>query len=239
MKTIFTDDYDPKKVIKEADEYIYVKGGDGTLLRAIHKFSHLNKPFFGVAGGSLNFLMNNTKGTKPAKKHTIKIFRRIKVTVYYKKRERDLSSIYDVLKPKKGVFQAFNDVCIGGSDGMDAWINFEIEEKDKLFGEFKGGGLIISTPQGSTGINKTNRGTILPLSSNLWSITGDKTNHNIDYVIKPRKTIIKPTSRNSVMVWIDGSNTVLDNVEKVVIEQGDKIELIFNDYDEFKKKRRR
>ena len=238
MKLLYSDEYDPKKFIAESDEYILVRGGDGTLLRAINMYGFKKKPFYGIAGGSMNFLMNDTESPVPSPKHKVKFFNRIKVQVEYQKWERDMSALDDILKPKSVTFQAFNDICIGGSDGMNAWIDFNIEEKDELFGNFKGGGLIIATPQGSTGINKTNGGSILPLSSALWSVEGDKTTKRISYVIKPRYTVITPTSRKSVMVWIDGANDILDNVTKVTVSKGDEIKVIFNDYSEFKKKRR-
>ena len=121
---------------------------------------------------------------------------------------------------------------------MNAYIDFNIKEEDDMFGNLKGGGLIISTPQGSTGINKTNHGTILPLSANQWSVTGDKTTRPVASVIEPREISITPTSRGSVIMWLDGDKAVVNNVTKVVVNEGDTVELIFNDYDAFKKKRR-
>lgn len=233
---LFRDEYDYKKVIEEDENFIYAHGGDGTLLRAIYMYSGKGKPFYGSAGGSINFLMNQETSPLPGAK--IKTFRKMKVTILYKTGQRDMTGIDDTLKPVQKEFQVFNDICIGGIDGMNAFIDFHIEEKDDIFGDIKGGGLVISTPQGSTGINKTNGGIILPLSSNNWSITGDKTTRDINYVVKPHKIEITPTSRNSVIVWIDGDKAVLNNVDKVIIEKGDKTQVIFNNYSEFKRKRR-
>ena len=44
--------------VDEAD-YIIPIGGDGLLLRSLHSFNELNKPFFGINFGSIGFLMNN------------------------------------------------------------------------------------------------------------------------------------------------------------------------------------
>ena len=34
-------------------------GGDGLLLKSLHKLNDINKPFFGINFGSIGFLMNN------------------------------------------------------------------------------------------------------------------------------------------------------------------------------------
>ena len=36
-------------------------GGDGILLKSLHDFNELNKPFFGINYGSIGFLMNSVK----------------------------------------------------------------------------------------------------------------------------------------------------------------------------------
>jgi NAD kinase len=237
-RLLLTDKYDKNKTIVETDKFIIAKGGDGTLLRAIYDFADLGKPFFGSAAGTVNFLMN--KEDAPIEGAVIKDLRRIKVIIEYTKDnfEKDVQNYFDNTESKQTVFYAFNDVCISDEGGMNAWIDFEIEEKDCIFGNIQGGGLIISTPQGSTGINKTNQGTILPLSSNQWSITGDKTTRNVDCVVKPRKTVITPHSRKSIIVWIDGDKAIIKNVKTITIEKGDKVQVIFNNYNEFKVKRR-
>ena len=236
VKLLWRDKYDFNKFIGETDDYIIACGGDGTLLKAVHKYANLNKSFYGRAAGTVNFLMNKEK--YPMGDYKIKSFSRIKVSVNYKKWVRNMASIDDKLINVTKEFQAFNDICIGGSDGMNAWINFNIQEKDEIFGEVQGGGLIISTPQGSTGINKTNRGVVLPLSSDQWSITGDKTTRQIAYVVKPHKMEIIPSSRKDIIVWIDGENEVIEKVTSITVEKGDNINVIFNDYGSFKKKRR-
>ena len=63
-KLLYTDLYDNTKIITEYPEIIKAVGGDGTLLTAINKFSHLNKPFYGVAMGTVNFLMNKDSATE-------------------------------------------------------------------------------------------------------------------------------------------------------------------------------
>ena len=44
--------------VEDAD-YIIPIGCDGLLLKSLHNFNKLNKPFFGINFGSIGFLMNN------------------------------------------------------------------------------------------------------------------------------------------------------------------------------------
>jgi NAD kinase len=135
---------------------------------------------------------------------------------------------------------AFNEICIGGD--MSSWIDFSVDDKDEQIEDFKGSGIIVSTAQGSTGINKNNGGVILPLTSNNWVITGDKTNRKIHYVLEPQNLTIKIKSRKPFHIWCDGKTFLeLSKDEKhiIQIEQSDKIvQIMFNDVHEFKRKRK-
>jgi len=228
MYKIWKDTYDLNKYIQEKDDYIHAVGGDGTLLRAIQMHKNKNKPFFGVAAGSVNFLMNGSPFLE--KTYKVKSFNLIKVKVKY--RHLGLNNKKTI---KHKTFQGFNDAVIGGN--MNSWISFNVHDKDKIVRQFNGGGLIISTAQGSTGINKNNGGVVLPLSSHNWSITGDKTDRKISYVLEPHRTSIKVESRTPVTVWVDGANNVVSDVISIEITKGDSVKVIFNEYDSFKKKR--
>jgi len=223
------DKYDNNKFIDAQGDWIIAQGGDGTMLKAINKFRHLNKPFFGIGAGTLNFLMNTDTTAFDNAKH--KKFSLIKVIVTFEKPNK-LGNLEETIE----TFQAFNDVMLGGD--MNSWIDFNVHDKDKIIGQFKGGGLIISTAQGSTGINKNNNGVILPLGSKNWSVTGDKTNRKINYVIRPKRTTITCESRTPVRLWVDGQNHIIERVKKIEISKGDKVTVVFNNYDDFKRKRR-
>jgi len=231
------DDYDSNKYIKRFDNVVIAKGGDGTLLTAIKEFGDLGLPFWGINAGTVGFLMNENRiDCSNVDKIITKEFSRIKVEVTYLQSVRDMASIVNRDIEVVETFEAFNDIMIGGD--MNSWISFDVTEKDEIFAKFKGGGMIISTPQGSTAINKNNNGVVLPLSSNMWSITGDKTDRHIEYVIKPRKMIVKAESRTDITVWVDGSNTIIKRVKKIEVTKGSKIRVMFSDFEDFKKKRR-
>lgn len=224
-KTLLIDEYDTDKKIIEKENRIDVYGGDGTMLRAVNLFRGKGKPFFGIARGTLNFLMN--REVYPTEENLkIKKFRLIKINIKYKLNHDNHEVEY----------QAFNDIMIGKD--MNSWIDFNVKDKDNIIGEFKGGGLIVSTSQGSTGINKNNGGIILPLSSTNWVITGDKCNRTIKAVVEPKRTKIEFKARHSIFVWVDGHQNIIENAHEVEISSGDVVELMFNNFDEFKAKRR-
>jgi len=212
-KTLFKDDYSE---IVEYPQVIKCYGGDGTLLRAINRFRNKNKVFYGVARGRVNFLMN----------------------------EKEESNIYHILKLNlieakidDETYYAFNDICIGGD--MNSWIHFEVNDRNNILDEFSGGGLIFSTAQGSTGINKNNGGVILPIDSKNMVVTGDKTNRKIHYVLEPQYVEVRMSSRDSIKVWIDGKNNIIENVGYIRIRTSEKyVKVAIADIRDFLSKRR-
>ena len=217
------DEYDSNKYIEEKETFIEAKGGDGTLIRAIHKFKDSNKPFFGIAAGTENFLMNPEGVILPTA-----------VTKKLQLLDIEIEFLEDDILTTETV-QAFNDIAIGN---FNSWINFNCYHDDNILGDFKGSGIIVSTAQGSTGSNKNNNGTILPLCSNNWSITGIMTNRRINYVLDNIMLQIDCNSRENIMLYIDGSHKIFNNIKRIIITKGSYVDVIFNDIQIFKEKRR-
>ncbi len=197
-----------------------VKGGDGTLLTAINDYYDLKLPFFGVAGGTVNFLMND-EAEIDDDNHTILYCNLIKVQV------TTTSETHTVW--------AFNDVVIGE---FNAWIEFCCTHPDQQIGTFKGAGLVVSTAAGSTGANKNSGGPILPLASTHWAISSIQANRIVNTAIKPREGLTVTTkSRGNVKVAVDGTNHVFTDVTKVTMTQGSSVRVIVNDLNKLQQKR--
>ena len=225
------DQYDPEKFIRIRKHYVHAHGGDGTLLRAISEHRHLGLPFFGTAAGTVNFLMN--KNTDVSVEATYKTLKLIKIEVSHMTSQQFYMTTKYI--EVTDTYYAFNDLVLGG---FNAWINFDCHHKDDILGFFKGSGLIIATAQGSTGANKNNHGTVLPLSSKDWAISGVMCNRNIDYVINPDPIKINVSSRNApISIGIDGTQHLIKNVTSIKVTQDEEVTVIFNDYHDFKKKR--
>ena len=156
----YIDTYDPKKYIKVFEKVIIARGGDGTLIKAIHKYKNLNKPFYGLKGGTVGFMMNSSPFDISIKLKTIKM-QMIKVKITYLEEQEDYFNPKDEYVEHTRTYQAFNEICLGGDPRI--WGHFNIKEKDDIIGSFSGSGIVISTPQGSTAINKNNQGSVLPL----------------------------------------------------------------------------
>jgi len=233
MKLLYTDAYDFRKTIHEDTDAIYVKGGDGTLLTAINKFAHLGLPFFGIAGGTLNFLMNNRVGPVdggilPDATHFEVQTMDINVT----SNRQDIGGGNFV--SLVSTYNAFNDIVLGN---FNVFTEFTCTHEDDQLGTFKGCGVVVSTAQGSTGINRNNNGTILPLSSPNWSVTGMQTNRTVNSVIAPTELVIDCKGRKTTRIGIDGSNHELDDVSSIKITPGKPVTIIINDVDGFNKRR--
>ena len=226
------DEYDKNKYIEDIGDYIVAKGGDGTLIRAIHKFGKLNKPFFGVAAGTENFLMNS-ESTIESNHEKLKLHL-IEVEVHHQKPIYNLRGHIEDYEEVVSKTHAFNDVIIGNFNG---WIEFNCKHEDDILGNFIGAGLLISTAQGSTGANKNNHGTILPLSSKNWSVTGVQVNRNINYVIESTSLEVLCSSRGNIKINVDGKHFEANGVSKVILKRGPSVEVIFNNVLKFKKKR--
>lgn len=224
---MWIDPYDSEKYIQETYKYIVAKGGDGTLIRAIHMHKDKNKPFFGIGAGTANFLMNPEEKIEDAV--TFQKFYLIKGTVTYTRKTFGWKD-----EEVTEEFIAFNDIILGQ---FNAWIEFECKHEDNILGNFMGAAILCSTAQGSTGSNKNNNGTILPLSSKNWSVTGIQCNRNINYVIESTNLEINVKSRGLITLCVDGSRYIYDNVTKIQITRGDSVEVLFNNIQNFKEKR--
>ena len=58
-KIKYINDYGQSK--EENADVVVPIGGDGFLLKSLHDFKQLNKPFYGINYGSVGFLMNEEK----------------------------------------------------------------------------------------------------------------------------------------------------------------------------------
>ena len=144
---------------KLADVIIPI-GGDGILLKSLHDFNELNKPFFGINFGSVGFLMNaasnkNLKELIENSKSTD--LKPLKMTA---KDEDD--KIYDSI--------AYNEVSLMRQSHQAS--KFEIKINDTVrMNELICDGVLVSTSAGSTAYNLSAHGSILPLDSKLLALT--------------------------------------------------------------------
>ena len=206
----YVDPYDANKHIDVSSEQIIAKGGDGTLLKAIKKFHGLHIPFYPLASGTRNFMMNRTLTTEDITTIPLTLLQI----------DNDTDAV------------AFNEVAIGSFCG---WIEFSTSTA--RFPSFRGSGLIISTAQGSTGLNLNNSGPILPLESDQWAITSNQAPIRVKTVVNSEPLHIVAKSREPFEIKLAG--VVYKKLTEIefTITRGPVVQLQYTDIMSFKEKR--
>ena len=135
-------------------------GGDGILLKSLHDFNELDKPFFGINYGSVGFLMNSANNIdlnaviKNSKSTDLKP---LKMTAI----DED-NKIYDSI--------AYNEVSLMRQSHQASKFQIKINDTTRM-NELICDGVLVSTSAGSTAYNLSAHGSILPLDSKLLALT--------------------------------------------------------------------
>ncbi|MFP4313341.1 MAG: NAD kinase [Alphaproteobacteria bacterium] len=143
----------------EAD-VIVVLGGDGSMLRALHQFSNLNKPIFGMNLGTLGFLLN--------KYNPENLFERVNKANRFEIHPLKMSARDTHGNTHEEI--AFNEVSLIRETHSSAKIKVIVDGKVRLE-EVVCDGMLVSTPVGSTAYNSSARGPIVPLNANVLPLT--------------------------------------------------------------------
>ena len=144
----------------ELADMIIPIGGDGILLKSLHDFNELNKPFFGINYGSIGFLMNSAsnKDLKEVIKNSKSTdLKPLKMTA----KDED-NKIYDSI--------AYNEVSLMRQSYQASKFQIKINETTRMK-ELICDGVLVSTSAGSTAYNLSAHGSILPLDSKLLALT--------------------------------------------------------------------
>jgi NAD+ kinase len=143
----------------EAD-VIVALGGDGFMLRTLHRYLNLNKPVYGMNRGSVGFLMNSFHDrdlyesiarAEPIELHPL----RMEATC-------NLGNTHEAL--------AFNEVSLFRETGQAAHIRVSIDGVVRL-DEMVCDGVLVATTAGSTAYNMSAYGPILPLGTGVLALT--------------------------------------------------------------------
>ena len=151
-----------EEICNKSDVLISI-GGDGTFLSTVRKSYKYNKPVLGINAGNLGFLVDIT----------IPDFEKFIDDLLDGNFKLETRSILK-LKIKKSVeceieknqnFQeietfGFNDIVIHGENKL-RMVDIDVYSKDGFLNNYKGDGLIIASPTGSTAYNLASGGPIL------------------------------------------------------------------------------
>ncbi|MGH1403638.1 MAG: NAD kinase [Alphaproteobacteria bacterium] len=145
--------------LDEAD-VVVVLGGDGAMLRALHKFTNINTPIFGLNLGTLGFLLNEYKDKD--------LYSRIEKSQSYEIHPLRMKAT-DI---KGQVFEklAYNEVSLIRETHSSAKIMVFVNDEVRM-PLLVCDGIMVSTPVGSTAYNSSASGPIIPLGANVLPLT--------------------------------------------------------------------
>ncbi|MGM8214647.1 NAD kinase [Bacillaceae bacterium W0354] len=202
---------------EEEPDLVISVGGDGTLLEAFHRYVHrLEKTaFIGVHTGHLGFYADWVPSE--LEKLIIEIARTPFQVVEY-----PLLEI--IIRPKdyeqEHRYLALNESSVKTPEGS---VVLDVEIKGEHFETFRGDGLCISTPSGSTAYNKALGGAIIHPSLEAFQITEMASINNRVFrtvgspLILPKHhtAVLKPRNDRTFLITIDHLTMSFNQVNSI------------------------
>jgi NAD+ kinase len=143
-----------------AADVIVALGGDGLMLRTLHKFMHSGKPIYGMHRGTVGFLMNEFSAENLVERLSAAHITDIHPLVM---RARDA-------KGRIHEYRAINEVSLFRQSAQAAHLRVLIDGQERL-AELSADGVLVSTPAGSTAYNLSVQGPIIPINAPLLALT--------------------------------------------------------------------
>lgn len=190
------------KVMCEESDFLVSLGGDGTLLSLVRRSYGYDKPVVGINAGNLGFLADIT--IDDVDNFLEQLFKGV-----YRIDERMM--IEGCVKTKEGktqTFFAFNDVVLT-RPVVSKMSNINAAIDGDWFNTYKGDGLIISTPTGSTAYNLAAGGPMMyPLTQAfiLTPILAHSLSNQRPLVVPADFTIELSSGEEKLIAVIDGQD---------------------------------
>ncbi|MCK4441226.1 MAG: NAD(+)/NADH kinase [Sulfurovaceae bacterium] len=202
------------KMCQEVDILVSL-GGDGTLLSLVRRSYGYDKPVLGINAGNLGFLADTPINCVDDMMDELLIGN-------YRIDKRMMISGYIQRKHEQDEFYAFNDVVITRPT-ISHMVKLDASIDGDWFNTYRGDGLIISTPTGSTAYNLSLGGPIMYPLSKVFIMT-PVAPHSLTQrpLVVPSDFTIELTSPDELVIMIDGQdNYSLKSSEKLVIKGAD------------------
>jgi len=202
------------KMCQDVDLLISL-GGDGTLLSLVRRSYGYDKPVLGINAGNLGFLADTPIDSVEDMIDNLligdyRIDKRMMIGGYIK-RENDQEEFY-----------AFNDVVITRPT-ISHMVKLDASIDGNWFNTYRGDGLIISTPTGSTAYNLSLGGPIMYPLAKVFIMT-PVAPHSLTQrpLVVPSDFTIEMSSPDDLVIMVDGQdNYTLKSSEKLVIKGAD------------------
>jgi NAD kinase len=141
---------------------VLVIGGDGTMLRAIHRHWRLRVPFFGVNAGHLGFLLNNKDDVLGGKFPPSLVVSRHMPLLYVEMQKKDGTLVNGL---------TFNDVWVERKTGQTAWLEVNIDGRVRM-PKLVCDGILMATAAGSTAYARSMGAQPLLADTPAWLLVG-------------------------------------------------------------------
>ncbi|MEO1959293.1 MAG: NAD(+)/NADH kinase [Nautiliaceae bacterium] len=181
-----------EEMCKEAD-FLVALGGDGTLISLARRAYQYDKPILGINAGNLGFLTDiNPENIEEFLDKFLKGEYRI-----------DKRMVMEIEHNHKKLY-AFNDIVIS-KEIIASMISIKVDTNESFLNTYRGDGLIISTPTGSTAYNLSAGGPVVyPLTEGF--ILTPICPHSLTQrpLILPSNFELKIETRDFAKLIIDG-----------------------------------
>lgn len=187
-------------------------GGDGTLLSLVRQSYGYDKPVLGINAGNLGFLADIPIDAID------ELIERLLVGDYRIDNRMMIEGYIQSANERKN-FYAFNDVVITRPT-ISHMINIDASIDDDWFNTYRGDGLIISTPTGSTAYNLSLGGPIVYPLSKVFIMTPIAP-HSLTQrpLVVPYDFTINLSSPDQSVVMVDGQDAyLLEPTDKLFIQ---------------------
>jgi NAD+ kinase len=144
----------------QSADVIVALGGDGFMLRTLHKFMTAGKPIYGMHRGTIGFLMNEFQEEGLRERLTAAVTTYIHPLVM---QAHDADG-------QTHEFHAINEVSVFRQIYQAARLRILVDGKERL-AELIADGVLVATPAGSTAYNLSVQGPIIPIGAPLLALT--------------------------------------------------------------------
>ncbi|MBW6410954.1 NAD(+)/NADH kinase [Clostridium weizhouense] len=228
------DSFEVKKLDLSMIDLLIVLGGDGTLLGVARDLDeNFEAPILGVNIGNLGFLSSTEISDLDCALRKLKLGE-------YKIHDRMMLNCEVDGKEYKNELKALNEVVVARGT-LSRMVKFKIFVDGKFYSTFKGDGIIVSTPTGSTAYSFSAGGPFIHPDLEVITITPICPHTNSMYtVVLKGDSVIKIVSENlneKVYLTLDGQKAIeIEDKSSITIKKKEKSIklLLFNDYDYFK-----
>jgi NAD+ kinase len=141
-------------------DVVVALGGDGLMLRTLHRLMKSGKPIYGMHRGTVGFLMNEYSEDRLHERLAAADTAVIHPLIM---RARDV-------RGRLSVHHAINEVSLFRQTYQVARLTILVDGKERL-PELMGDGVLVATPAGSTAYNLSALGPIIPIDAPLLALT--------------------------------------------------------------------